>query len=192
MTDTIVALATPPGEGGIAIVRLSGPEAVRIADMLFRPGRSRDRSPERPLSSYPSHTLVYGFVEVHTGNGAVLRDEALASLMLAPRSYTREDVAEINCHGSIRLAEEIVAAARRLGARQAERGEFTERAFLNGRLDLAQAEGVLEMIQARTRPGLEAACYQLTGGLSRRTERHVGYALGSAGAHRGRAGVRGG
>ena len=171
MSDTIVALATPPGEGGISIVRLSGPDSVRIADELFQTGRSGNRetgSGGRPVSSFPSHTLVYGFLRIPLENGTVVHDEALVSVMRAPHSYTREDVVELNCHGSVRLAEEVIAAARRLGARQAERGEFTERAFLNGRLDLAQAEAVLEMIQARTRPGIEAACYQLSGGLSER------------------------
>lgn len=152
--DTIVALATPPGEGGIAIVRLSGTKAVSIVDSCFT-GKGR-------LADAPSHRLVYGHIELSSG----LSDEVLVSVMRAPRSYTREDVVEINIHGSIRLAEELVRVCVEQGARRAERGEFTERAFLNGRLDLAQAEAVLDMVRSRTRAGLSAACYQLTGGLS--------------------------
>jgi len=162
MTDTIVALATPPGEGGIAIVRLSGPQAVSIADALFR-GRST-------LADLPSHRLAYGRLALPSGSNPAdaVQDEVLVSVMRAPHSYTREDVVEINCHGGVRLADEVIRACVERGARRAERGEFTERAFLNGRLDLAQAEAVLDMVRARTRTGLAAACYQLTGGLSAR------------------------
>ncbi len=153
-TDTIVALATPPGEGGIGIVRLSGPKAISIAESLFR-GSGR-------LSDAPSHRLTFGRIHLPSG----VSDEVLVSVMRAPRSYTRQDVVEINIHGGVRLADEVVRACVERGARRAERGEFTERAFLNGRLDLAQAEAVLEMVRARTKSGLAAACYQLTGGLS--------------------------
>jgi len=164
MPDTIVALGTPPGEGGIAIVRLSGPQAVAIAEALFR-GRRR-------LADLPSHRIVHGRIAIPTlasgSAAAAFGDEVLVSVMRAPHSYTREDVVEINCHGGVRLAEEVVRACCGAGARRAERGEFTERAFLNGRLDLAQAEAVLDLVRARTRAGLSAACYQLAGGLSTR------------------------
>ena len=162
MTDTIVALATPPGEGGIAIVRLSGPDAIRIGDALFR---SRT-----PLRTAPSHALIYGRLSLDGTHvpGGDLGDEVLVSLMRSPRSYTREDVVEINCHGGTRLADEVIRACLRHGARRAERGEFTERAFLNGRLDLTQAEAVLDMVKARTRDGLAAAYYELSGSLSAR------------------------
>jgi tRNA modification GTPase len=156
--DTIVAVATPSGEGGIAVIRLSGPDSISIADRLFHGRRS--------LSDASSHTLSHGHLAFPDTDG--ITDEVLVAVMRAPKSYTCEDVVEINCHGGLRLAQEVVDACRAMGARRAERGEFTERAFLNGRLDLAQAEAVLEMVQARTGAGLSAACYQLTGGLSRR------------------------
>jgi len=163
MTDTIVALATPSGEGGIAIVRLSGTRAISIADSLFR-------APRR-LADAPTHTLLYGRLALNdsaASPGSGVFDEVLVSVMRAPRSYTREDVVEINCHGGIRLADEVIRACVSLGARRAERGEFTERAFLNGRLDLAQAEAVLDLVKARTKDALSAAYYELNGGLSAR------------------------
>ena len=159
MPDTIVALATPPGEGGIAIVRLSGPRAISIAGGLFR-GRA-------DLDRLASHQLTFGRLAVG-GAGGGFADEVLVAVMRAPRSYTCEEVVEINCHGGVRLAEEVIRACCVRGARRAERGEFTERAFLNGRLDLTQAEAVLDLVRARTRAGLSAACYQMAGGLSAR------------------------
>ncbi len=157
MPETIVAPATPPGEGGVAIVRLSGPQSIPIADTLYHG--------KRPLAEVESHRLAYGTLGLP---GASISDEVLVAVMRAPNSYTREDVVEINCHGGSQLAEEVVRACCDLGARRAERGEFTERAFLNGRLDLAQAEAVLDIVGARTRTGISAACYQLAGGLSER------------------------
>ena len=160
LTDTIVARATPPGEGGVAIVRLSGPDAIRIAGAIFD-------GPD--LSMLPGGRIVHGWVRMPPHDSSISpSDETLTSVMRAPHSYTGEDVVEINCHGGMRITEEIIDACVSLGARRAERGEFTERAFLNGRLDLAQAEAVLDLVRARTRSGLSAACYQLSGALSDR------------------------
>ena len=156
--DTICAVSTPPGEGGIGIIRVSGRNAVLIASGIFRP---RSESGSAPGAS---HTLRYGHVVDPSTNELV--DEALVSVMRAPATYTREDVVEINCHGGMvplwRTMELLIAA----GARQAEPGEFTKRAFLNGRIDLAQAEAVMDIIRAKTDLALQAANEQLRGGLS--------------------------
>lgn len=160
MEDTIAAVATPPGEGGIGIVRISGPEALHIAEKIFKP-----RKASFPLKS---HRLYLGYVQ-DPHDGRVI-DEVLLTVMLAPRTYTREDVVEINCHGGIVPLGRVLEAALYLGARLAEPGEFTKRAFLNGRLDLAQAEGLLQVIRAKTGEGLRAALGQLEGNLSRRVK----------------------
>lgn len=156
--DTICAVSTPPGEGGIGIIRVSGRDAVLIASGIFRP-RTKSGS-----ALGASHTLRYGHV-VDPATGELV-DEALVSMMRAPATYTREDVVEINCHGGMvplwRTMSLLVAA----GARQAEPGEFTKRAFLNGRIDLAQAEAVMDIIRAKTGLALRAANEQLLGGLS--------------------------
>ncbi len=158
--DTIAAVATPLGEGGIGIVRLSGSEAVAIADQMFR------RKDGKSLAQQPTYTLRYGkVVDPETGRKL---DEAIAAIMRAPHSYTAEDVVEIQCHGGVVVVREILGLALKLGARLAEPGEFTKRAFLNGRLDLAQAEAVIDLIQSQTRVGLEVAVDQLEGSLSRR------------------------
>ena len=155
---TICAVSTPPGEGGIGIIRVSGRDAVLIASGIFRP-----RTESGPALG-ASHTLRYGHV-VDPATGELV-DEALMSVMRAPATYTREDVVEINCHGGMvplcRTMDLLVAA----GARQAEPGEFTKRAFLNGRIDLAQAEAVMDIIRAKTDLALRAANEQLLGGLS--------------------------
>jgi tRNA modification GTPase len=152
-TDTIVAIATAPGEGGIGIVRLSGAEAAEIAGRLFH-GRLRDRC------------AVFGrIVDPRSGEQV---DEALGLLMRAPRTYTREDTAELQAHGGPVVLRRIVELCLREGARQAEPGEFTLRAFLNGRLDLAQAEAVLDVIQARTDDSLRLALKGLSGQLTAR------------------------
>ena len=135
--DTIAALATPPGRGGIAIVRVSGENARAYFEALFRPaGRQQ----------VESHRLLYG--HLYDADGAML-DECMAVLMLAPRTYTREDVAEFHLHGGDQIAREALAALYRLGARPAEPGEFTRRAFLNGRVDLSRAEAVMDVIGAQ-------------------------------------------
>ncbi len=155
--DTIAAIATPPGTGGIGIVRASGPGAERIGRALFRPSKTSE-----PLLS---HRLSHGKIVCPT-TGRVL-DEVLLVFMRAPRSFTGEDTLEIHCHGGPLILEEVLTAVLRAGARPAEPGEFTRRAFLNGRLDLAQAEAVQEMITARSQRGLDLALGHLRGDLSR-------------------------
>ncbi|MBU1049772.1 tRNA uridine-5-carboxymethylaminomethyl(34) synthesis GTPase MnmE [Candidatus Bipolaricaulota bacterium] len=151
--DTIAAVSTPIGDGGIGIVRLSGPDAVSIVDSLFR-------SPKRiTLSNVESHTIHYG--SIHR-QGRII-DEALVSVMRAPRTYTREDVVEINCHGGVVATRAILDAVLAAGARMAERGEFTKRAFVNGRISLDQAKAVMDIVRARTALGLEAAVDRLGG-----------------------------
>lgn len=158
--DTIAAIATPPGVGGIGVIRVSGPEAEGIARRLFRPFR--------PISSFASHRLYHGRIVAPVTEETL--DEVLVSFFRAPRSYTGEDILEINCHGGPLVLRSVLREALRAGARPAERGEFTKRAFLNGRLDLAQAEAVLDLITARTREGLSAAVGRLEGRLSGRIE----------------------
>jgi len=155
--ETIAAISTPLGEAGIGIVRLSGPAAESIARRLFRPYRPRPR--------WRSHRLYLGhFLD---SQGRVL-DEVLLTLMRAPHSYTREDVVEIHCHSGYAVLRAVLGAVLAEGARLARPGEFTLRAFLSGRLDLTQAEAVLEVIQARTQASLRVAAAHLAGGLGRR------------------------
>ncbi|MBN1526695.1 MAG: tRNA uridine-5-carboxymethylaminomethyl(34) synthesis GTPase MnmE [Candidatus Omnitrophica bacterium] len=159
MEDTIVAVSTPVGEGGIGIVRLSGRDALRIADSLFVP-----KDGGRP-SAYDTYTVHYGhIVDQEIADEPI--DEVILTVMRAPRSYTREDVVEINCHGGIQAVRRVLDLALRYGGRVAEPGEFTKRAFLNGRIDLVQAEAVLDVIKAKTESSLKAAIDQLEGGLS--------------------------
>lgn len=155
--DTIAAIATPVGIGGIGIIKISGPHALTIAAQIFRP-----RNASLPLKS---HQLYYG--EVVDPQGGHLLDEALLSFMAKPRSYTREDVVEINCHGGCVVLKEILSLIVKAGARLAEPGEFTKRAFLNGRIDLTQAEAVISLIESKTSLSLKYASSQLTGSLSR-------------------------
>ncbi len=161
--DTIAAIATPLGEGGLAMIRLSGADALAAADRVFRPAGAR---PQKPSTS-ASHTIHYG----HVLRGEQVVDEVLLSVLRAPRTFTREDVVEISCHGGILAAQAVLEAVLAAGARLAEPGEFTKRAFLNGRLDLAQAEAVADLIHARTELALVAANEQLAGHLSRRIDR---------------------
>ena len=156
--DTIAAIATPPGEGGVAIVRISGNEAERIATSIF----SRKSGNNNKLKS---HTLHHGrIVEPKTNH---VFDEVLLTVMRKPRSYTGEDVVEIHCHGGVFLVHQVLGLVLAQGARHAEPGEFTKRAFLNGRLDLTQAEAVLDLIRAPTDKGVELALSQASGGLTR-------------------------
>lgn len=155
--DTICAIATPPGEGGIGIIRVSGEKALDIASRVFA------GSGGRTVRDYQTHTLHHGELRAPDGNRI---DEVLVAVMQAPRSYTCEDVVEFHCHGGpliLRLGLEALLLS---GARLAEPGEFTKRAFLNGRLDLAQAEAVMDLISARTEAGLRVALEQLRGALS--------------------------
>ena len=155
MVDTIVALSTPPGAGALAVLRLSGPEAVAMPQALFsKPG----------LAGKPSHTLHYG--TLRDPDSGELLDEVVVALYRAPRSYTREDVVEITCHGSDFVVQQVLAALLRQGARLAEAGEFTKRAFLNGALDLAQAEAVADLIAADSALSHQVALRQLRGGFS--------------------------
>jgi tRNA modification GTPase len=158
--DTIAAIATPYGESGIGIVRISGPEARRIAERIFRP-----RSGLAPLTS---HHIRYGEI-VDPEEGGVI-DEVLLTFMAAPKTYTREDVVEINCHGGFWVLQQVLEAVLQGGAREALPGEFTKRAFLSGRIDLAQAEAVLDIIQAKTDEGLRLAEEQLRGRLTQKIE----------------------
>lgn len=157
MADTIAAIATPLGEAGIGIIRLSGPEALSIAQRLFRPHRPL------PPGPWPSHRLLLGRIISPVDGRPV--DEVLLSFMRRPASYTREDVVEINCHSGSAVLRRILELVLEAGARLAQPGEFTLRAFLAGRIDLTQAEAVLEVIQARSEAGLKIAAEHLTGGL---------------------------
>lgn len=155
--DTIAAIATSMGEGGIAIVRISGEKAEEILRAAFVPaGRKR---------AFPHAQMTYGFVKDETGETV---DEAMAVLFRAPRSYTREDVAEIHCHGGRMCAASVMDILLRNGARAAEPGEFTYRAFINGRVDLSEAEAVMSLIGARSQAARRVSVRQLKGGVSSR------------------------
>lgn len=154
--DTIAAIATPPGQGGVAIIRVSGPDAERIVRLVFLLPQSD--------TSLRSHHLYLGWI-INPLSGQSL-DQGLLTVMRAPRSYTGEDVAEIHCHGGSFLARRILTTVLQQGARLAQPGEFTKRAFLNGRLDLSQAEAVLDLIQTKSAQGLQLAWEQLSGHLS--------------------------
>lgn len=155
--DTIAAISTPLGEGGIGIVRLSGHEAIAIAEEIFR-GKGI-------VSSLPSHTIHFGRIIDPTANKTL--DQVLLTVMRAPRTYTKEDVVEINGHGGIVALRSILELTLRLGARLAEPGEFTRRAFLNGRIDLSQAEAVIDLIRAQTEAGARVALHHIEGDLFR-------------------------
>ncbi len=160
LTDTIAAIATPLGEGGLAVIRLSGSAALSVADNSFRPVGKSSSKPSEALT----HTLHYGKV-VHDGRDV---DEVMLAVLRAPRTFTREDVVEITCHGGLLATKLVLDTVLANGARLAQPGEFTKRAFLNGRLDLAQAEAVADLIHARTELALTAANEQLAGRLSQR------------------------
>ena len=163
INDTIAAIATASGEAGIGIIRISGPDAKDILRSIFR-FRSG-----RPLKDIVPRKMVYGnIVENADSEDARVIDEAMVVFMQAPFTYTGEDVTEIQCHGSAIALRRILSLVMSLGAAPAERGEFTKRAFLNGRIDLSQAEAVIDVIRARSSAGSEAAVAQLTGRLSKR------------------------
>ncbi len=151
--ETIVALATPAGTGAIGVIRLSGPDAILIANNVFK---------GKDLTKQESHTIHFG----HIIDGDVILDEVLVSLFIAPRSYTRENVVEISCHGSNYVIESIIKLLMKNGARAAKPGEFTLRAFLNGQLDLSQAEAVADLIAANSKASQQVAIQQLRGGFS--------------------------
>ncbi|MBU2659288.1 tRNA uridine-5-carboxymethylaminomethyl(34) synthesis GTPase MnmE [Bacillus cabrialesii] len=156
--DTIAAISTPMGEGAIAIVRLSGPEAIQIADKIYKGPKGKT------LSSVDSHTIHYGHIVDRPSDRVV--EEVMVSVLKAPRTFTREDVIEINCHGGIVTVNQVLQLALREGARLAEPGEFTKRAFLNGRIDLSQAEAVMDLIRAKTDRAMNVAMNQMEGRLS--------------------------
>lgn len=151
--ETIVALATPAGTGAIGVIRLSGPDAILIANSVFK---------GKDLTQQESHTIHFGQII----DGDVTLDEVLVSLFIAPRSYTRENVVEISCHGSNYIIESIIKLLMKNGARAAKPGEFTLRAFLNGQLDLSQAEAVADLIAANSKASQQVAIQQLRGGFS--------------------------
>jgi len=153
LSDTIAAIATPAGAGGIGVVKVSGPDALKSVLPLLRP--------RKEPSQFTSHRLNYGFVIDPASEKPI--DEVLFSVMRAPHTYTREDIVEIQAHGSRCGLHKILELVLRQGVRMAEPGEFTKRAFLNGRIDLTQAEAVAELISAQTAEGLELASRQLTG-----------------------------
>ncbi|HEL1351938.1 TPA: tRNA uridine-5-carboxymethylaminomethyl(34) synthesis GTPase MnmE [Streptococcus equi subsp. zooepidemicus] len=153
--DTIAAISTPLGEGAIGIVRLSGTKALDIAKSIFK---------GKDLTTVASHTLNYGHI-IKPSTGEVI-DEVMVSVMLAPKTFTREDVIEINTHGGIAVTNDILQLLIKQGARIAEPGEFTKRAFLNGRIDLTQAEAVMDLIRAKTDKAMSIAIKQLDGSLS--------------------------
>lgn len=153
--DTIAAISTPPGEGAISIVRMSGEEAVSIAQKVFS---------GKDLTQAKSHTINYGHIVDPKTHEEI--DEVMVSLMLAPKTFTREDVVEINCHGGIVATNRILQLLLVNGARLAEPGEFTKRAFLHGRIDLTQAESVMDLIRAKTERSMKIALNQLDGNLS--------------------------
>lgn len=167
--DTISAIATAAGSGGIGIVRLSGADAIAIAEKIF----------DRPLTKIQSGRVVFGHVK--NFSDAVI-DEAIAIVMRAPKSYTRENVVELQCHGGSVVLREVLKLTFEAGARPADRGEFTKRAFLNGRIDLTQAQAVLDVIQAKTSAALTIAQNQLAGRTSE-TIRDIRQALLNSAAH---------
>jgi len=155
--DTIAAIATPAGEGGVGIVRVSGPDAERIAAALFVRAEGKN-------GNLKSHMLHYG--TIRDPKSDKILDQVLLTIMRRPRSYTGEDVVEVHCHGGVFVVHRILGLVLAQGVRHAEPGEFTKRAFLNGRLDLAQAEAVLDLIAARTEKGADLALSQIKGELS--------------------------
>ena len=157
--DTIAAIATAPGRAGISIIRISGPEAFRTADRIFVSGNGK-----AGCADFADHTIHYGWI---ADNGEYL-DEVLLLFMKAPKTYTCEDVIEIDCHGGPVVTERILDTVIRHGARLAEPGEFTRRAFLNGRIDLSEAEAVMDLIDAKTRYAARSSVEQLRGGLADR------------------------
>jgi tRNA modification GTPase len=160
LDDTIAAISTPIGEGGLAVVRLSGEDALNVADRCFVPIGKMSHKPSQAVS----HTPHYGHI-VHAGK---VVDEVMLAVLRAPRTYTREHMVEISCHGGILPAKAVLEAVLASGARLALPGEFTRRAFLNGRIDLTQAEAVVDLIHSRTELAMAAAQEQLAGRLSER------------------------
>ena len=157
-SETIAAISTPMSDGGIGIIRISGEDAFVVADRIYQ-----SKSRNKKLSDQPSHTIHYGYIY----DDGIVIDEVLIMLMRAPRSFTAEDTVEINCHGGIVAMRKVLETVIKNGARPAEPGEFTKRAFLNGRMDLSQAEAVLDVIQAKNEYALKSSVSQLKGAVHR-------------------------
>jgi tRNA modification GTPase len=158
-TDTIAAVATPPGEGAIAVIRIGGPDALKIGDRIFRA--------PRPLTASRGYTLHHGTI---VGADGVELDEVLATVFRAPRSYSGEDIVEISCHGGLYVTNAVLNAALSAGARRAEPGEFTRRAYLNGKMDLSRAEAVASLISSKSERAYRASLEQLRGRLAGKVE----------------------
>lgn len=158
--DTIAAISTPRGEGGIGIVRISGDSAIEIAEKIFRPISGKKVSELRNFS------INYG----HIYDGDTMIDEVMVSVMKAPKTYTKEDIIEINCHGGLVVTEKILETVLKYGARLSEPGEFTRRAFLNGRIDLTQAEAIIDIIHGKTEKSVSLSLNQLRGDLKEQIE----------------------
>lgn len=156
-TETIAAIATALSDSGIGIIRISGPEAIEVGNRVYQ-----SKNGCHNLKGYGSHTIHYGFIV----DGDEILDEVMAVIMKAPNSYTKEDTVEINCHGGVLIMQKILETVVKNGARLAEPGEFTKRAFLNGRIDLARAEAVMDMIHSRNEYALRSSISQLKGSVS--------------------------
>jgi len=156
LDDTIAAISTPIGAAGIGIVRVSGRNAIPVVEKIFS-------SKKKKMTDAPSHSILYGHIVDPEGK---VVDEVLVSVMRAPHSFTAEDVVEINCHGGVVAVRKTLETVLKAGARPAEPGEFSKRAFLNGRIDLAQAESIMDLISAKTERSLKVAVSQLEGALS--------------------------
>ena len=156
-TDTIAAIATAMSDSGIGIIRVSGDEAIQIVDKISKLGNGKKR-----LTDVDSHTIHYGHI---VDNDSII-DEVIISVMKGPRSYTAEDTVEINCHGGVLMVQKVLESVLKSGARMAEPGEFTKRAFLNGRIDLSKAEAVIDVIHSKNEYALDASVKQLKGSVS--------------------------
>ena len=150
MNDTIAAISTALGVGAISIIRVSGEESIHIVNKIFK---------EKDLTKVPTHTIHYG----HIVDGDKFIDEVLVSVMLSPKTFTTENIVEINTHGGIAATNKVLELLLRNGARLAEPGEFTKRAFLNGRIDLIEADGIMNLISAKTEKSRQLSINQLSG-----------------------------
>ncbi|SHF21664.1 tRNA uridine-5-carboxymethylaminomethyl(34) synthesis GTPase MnmE [Caloramator proteoclasticus] len=170
LDDTIAAISTPVGEGGIGIVRMSGKDSLSIIEKVFKSYKGKN------VKDMKSYTMMYGFIIDPNTDEKI--DEVIISYMKAPNTYTREDIVEINCHGGVVAVKRILSLVLKNGARLAEPGEFTKRAFLNGRIDLSQAEAVIDLIRAKTSESMHIALEQSQGKLSQRIKDIMNRLLG--------------
>ncbi|MCL5072205.1 MAG: tRNA uridine-5-carboxymethylaminomethyl(34) synthesis GTPase MnmE, partial [Actinobacteria bacterium] len=161
MKDTIVAIGTKPGEAAIGIIRLSGNKSIKLTEKIFR------QKNKKKISQMNTFSMAYGYI---VDKKEEIIDEAIISLMKKPKSYTKEDVVEINCHGGMAATGKILELCIKNGARIAEPGEFTKRAFLNGRIDLTQAEAVIDLIRSKTEQSLKMAANNIKGIVKDRIE----------------------